>query len=104
MTSRSDLGLPRIKARCASDIQKANNLTEFIRVTLSCGNGEVFATPTGNQSSGVLSSLSRAHGLLIGPAKERVLKTGSQAAVLLLDAGAAADAEAYFEERRRIAN
>jgi len=104
MTSRSDLGLPRIMAQCASDIPTANNLTEFVRVTLSRRNGEVYATPTGNQSSGVLSSLSRAHGLLIGPARERVLKAGSQAAVLLLDAVAAADAEAYFEERLRISN
>jgi molybdopterin molybdotransferase len=104
MIGRSDLGLPRITARCATDIPTANNLTEFIRVTVTRRDGEVCATPTGNQSSGVLSSLSRAHGLLIGPAKERVLKADSQAAVLLLDAGAAADAEAYFEERLRIAN
>lgn len=104
MTSRSDLSLPRITARCAGDIPTANNLTEFVRVTLSRRNGEIYAAPTGNQSSGVLSSLSRAHGLLIGPARERVLKAGSQAAVLLLDAAAAADAEAYFEERLRIAN
>jgi molybdopterin molybdotransferase len=104
MTSRTDLGLPRITVRCANDIQKANNLTEFVRVTLARRNGEVYATPTGNQSSGVLSSLSRAQGLLVGPATERVLKAGSQAAVLLLDVAAVADAEAYFEERRRIAN
>jgi len=104
MIGRSDLGLPRITARCATDIPTANNLTEFVRVTVTRRNGEACATPTGNQSSGVLSSLSRAHGLLIGPAKERVLKAGSQAAVLLLDVGAAADAEAYFEERLRIAN
>jgi len=104
MTNRRDLGLPRIVARCADDVQKANNLTEFVRVTLARRNGEVYATPTGNQGSGVLSSLSRAHGLLIGPASDRVLRAGSQAAVLLLDAAAAADAEAYFEERLRISN
>jgi len=104
MTGRSDLGLPRIMARCASDIPTANNLTEFVRVTLSRRKGEIYAMPTGNQSSGVLSSLSRAHGLLIGPASERVLKAGSQAAVLVLDAVAAADAEAYFEGRLRIMN
>jgi molybdopterin molybdotransferase len=104
MTGRSDLGLPRITVRCASDIPLANNLTEFVRVTLMRRDGEVYAAPTGNQSSGVLSSLSRARGLLIGPAKERVLKAGTQAAVLLLDAGAAADAAAYFEERLRQAN
>ena len=37
-------------------------------------------------------------------ARQRVLEAGAQAAVLLLDRGAAADAEAYFEERLRIAN
>jgi molybdopterin molybdotransferase len=104
MASRSDLGLPRITARCASDISTANSLTEFVRVTLSRRDGEFYAKPTGNQGSGVLSSLSRAHGLLIGPARERVLKAGTQAAVLLLDVDAAAEAEAYFEERLRIAN
>jgi molybdopterin molybdotransferase len=104
MTGRTDVGLPRIVARCACDIPLANNLTEFVRVALSRPGGEVFASPTGNQSSGVLSSLSRAHALLIGPAKERVLKAGSQAAVLLLDPGLAADAAAYFEERLRSAN
>ncbi|MBV8772400.1 MAG: molybdopterin molybdotransferase MoeA, partial [Deltaproteobacteria bacterium] len=104
MTGRNDLGLPRIMARCATDIQKASNLTEFVRVTLVRRNGEVYAAPTGNQSSGVLSSLSRAHGLLVGPATERVLKADTQAAVLLLDSAAAADTEAYFEERLRIAN
>jgi molybdopterin molybdotransferase len=104
MISHRYLGLPRITARCANDIHKANNLTEFVRVTLARRNGEIYAAPTGNQGSGVLSSLSRAHGLLIGPARERVMEAGSQAAVLLLDTEAAADAEAYFEERLRIAN
>jgi molybdopterin molybdotransferase len=104
MSGRNDLGLPRITVRCATDIATANNLTEFVRVTLTRRDGEIYAAPTGNQSSGVLSSLSRAHGLLIGPASERVLKAGSQAAVLLLDNGAATDTAAYFEERLRQAN
>ncbi len=104
MSGRSDLGLPRVMARCAEDIRKANNLTEFVRVTLARRDGELYATPTGNQSSGVLSSLSRAHGLLIGACHENVIKRGTQAAVLLLDMGAAADTEAYFEERLRSQN
>jgi molybdopterin molybdotransferase len=104
MTGRSDLGLPRVIARCSEDIRKANNLTEFVRVTLARRDGELYATPTGNQSSGVLSSLSRAHGLLVGTRQLNVIKRGSQAAVLLLDIGAAADTEAYFEERLRSKN
>jgi molybdopterin molybdotransferase len=73
MTGRRDHGLPRISVRCATDIRVAANLTEFVRVKLERRDGELWATPTGNQSSGVLSSLSRADALLIGPAKETVL-------------------------------
>jgi len=101
MASRNDLALPRVSARCAVDIRVANGLTEFVRVTLTRHDGELYAAPTGNQSSGVLSSLSRAHGLLIGPAAETRLSAGAQATVLLLDAAAAADASAYFEARLR---
>ena len=99
MLGRFELGLPRMTAVCAVPIRTANNLTEFVRVTLERRDGTLYATPTGNQSSGVLSSLSRAHGLLFGPAAATTLAAGSQAAVLLLEAGAAVDCEAWFEER-----
>ena len=101
MTGRRDQGLPRVSVRCAADIRAAANLTEFVRVKLERRDGELWATPTGNQSSGVLSSLSRADALLIGPAKENVLKAGSQATGLLLVAAAAVETEAFFEERLR---
>ncbi len=101
MVGRRDLGLPRVSVRCATDIRVAPNLTEFVRVKLERRDGQLWATPTGNQSSGVLSSLSRADALLIGPAKENVLKAGSQATGLLLVAAAAVETEAFFEERLR---
>jgi len=101
MTGRGDQGLPRVSVRCATDIRVAANLTEFVRVKLERRDGELWATPTGNQSSGVLSSLSRADALLIGPAKENVLKAGSQATGLLLVAAAAVETEAFFEDRLR---
>jgi molybdopterin molybdotransferase len=101
MTGRRDLGLPRVSVRCATDIRVAANLTEFVRVKLERRDGQLWATPTGNQSSGVLSSLSRADALLIGPAKENVLKAGSQATGLLLVAAAAVETEAFFEDRLR---
>jgi len=101
MGGRSDVGLPRVTARCAVDIKTAENLTEFIRVRLERRDGEFFATPTGAQGSGILSSLSRADGLLIGPSKETVLKAGTQAGVLLLT-GPVGDSEVGFEERLRL--
>jgi len=104
MSGQAGLGLPRLSVRCATEIRLAQGLTEFVRVTLERRNDQFFAAPTGNQSSGVLSSLARAQALLIGPARENLLKAGDQATVLLLDAGAVADETAFFEERLRQVN
>lgn len=93
------LGLPRLKVICASDIKVAPNLTEFVRVQIERKNGEFYAKPTGNQGSGILSSLSRADALLIGTAEETVFKAGSPATALLLDSHAATDEDAFFEAR-----
>lgn len=93
------MGLPRIRVTCGADIKVANNLTEFVRVRLERKGSDIYATPTGHQGSGILSSLSRADALLIGPAKENLLKAGSPATVLLLDPHAATDEEAFFEAR-----
>ncbi|MGH7813987.1 MAG: molybdopterin molybdotransferase MoeA [Candidatus Binataceae bacterium] len=97
------LGLPRARARCGCDIRLAKELTEFVRVKLERDREEYVARPTGNQSSGVLSSLSRADGLLIGPAAETMLKAGAYADVLLLGAGAESGPVGAppFEERRQ---
>ena len=63
------LGLPRVNVVCGADIKVAKDLTEFVRVRLERKDGEIYATPTGNQGSGILSSLSRADALLIGSCK-----------------------------------
>jgi molybdopterin molybdotransferase len=102
MGGRGSVGLPRLVAECAGDIRLAHGLTEFVRVKLARrANGALVATPTGNQSSGVLSSLSRADGLLIGPRGKDVLAAGDHATVLALVTGSVTDTEAFFEERRR---
>ncbi|MBF6570080.1 MAG: molybdopterin molybdotransferase MoeA [Candidatus Binataceae bacterium] len=95
------LGLPRISVRCAVDIKKANNLTEFVRVMVERKDGELLVRPTGNQSSGALSSLSRADALLIGPAADNPLKTGSYLTALVLDPEGVTDTESWLEARHR---
>jgi molybdopterin molybdotransferase len=99
MGGHSALGLPRVTARCAVDMKVAANLTEFVRVKLERRDGEIYALPAGSQGSNILSGLSRADGLLVGPAKESLLKAGFQATVLLLAPGA--EAEVGFEEFQR---
>jgi molybdopterin molybdotransferase len=98
MGGRREVGLPRMSARCGGDIRLAKQLTEFVRVKLERRDSDYVAISTGNQGSGILSSVARADGLLIGPAQLDSLRTGDQAIVLLLAAGAAAD-EAFFERR-----
>jgi len=99
MGGHRKLGLPRVHVICGVDIKVSNNLTEFVRVRLARKGSDIYATPTGNQGSGILSSLSRADALLIGPAKENLLKAGSSVTALLLDPHAATDEEAFFEAR-----
>ncbi len=106
MGGRREVGLPRVQARCGVEIKTAKDLTEFVRVKLVRDGEQIVATPTGNQGSGILSSLSRADGLLIGPASESVLTKGAQATVLLLGgtdtlAGAAVTEDTLFEGRRQ---
>jgi molybdopterin molybdotransferase len=101
MAGRRDLGLARIGARCGVDLKLSAGLTDFVRVRLERPGGETVAMPTGAQGSGILSSVSRADGLLVGPAALAMLRAGDQATVLLLAADAAADCEPFFEDRHR---
>ena len=96
--------MPRICVPCGADIKLANNLTEFVRVRLERRAAKTYATPTGNQGSGILSSLSRADALLIGPPPKRFSQGGNQATVLLLETHAASDEEALFEARESTTN
>jgi molybdopterin molybdotransferase len=102
MAGKVRVGLPRVIARCGVDIKISKDLTEFVRVKLERDRDGWLATPTGGQGSGILSSLSRADGLLIGPSTETILKAGAQATVLLLGADGgmgAVTADALFEGR-----
>src|SRR5277367_1486952 len=104
MGGKKRVGLPRVQARCAVDIKISKDLTEFVRVKLERDGDSYRATPTGSQGSGILSSLSRADGLLIGPSTETLLKAGAQATVLLLGgldggSGAVTADDVLFEGR-----
>ncbi|HEY6300396.1 MAG TPA: gephyrin-like molybdotransferase Glp [Candidatus Binatus sp.] len=102
MSGRQRVGLPRVNARCGVDIKTSKDLTEFVRVKLKRDADGWLATPTGGQGSGILSSLSRADGLLIGPSTEAILRAGAQATVLLLGADGgmgAVTADELFEGR-----
>jgi molybdopterin molybdotransferase len=109
MGGRRDVGLPRVQARCGADIKIAKDLTEFVRVKLTRDGEDLVAMPTGNQGSGILSSMSLSDGLLIGPSEANVLEKGAYATVLLVGgtetlgagAGGMVTEETMFTSRRK---
>ena len=58
-----------------------------MRVSLEQDQEGLVATPTSNQSSGVLTSLIRGQGLAIAPIDATVLEAGETVAVQVLDPG-----------------
>ena len=56
-----------------------------MRVQLAEKGGRIEATSTGNQSSGVLRSMTLAHGLMVFPADATEMKAGAEVSVQVLD-------------------
>ncbi len=67
-----------------ADLLHSDGRQSYIRVTLERVNGRLFARSTGNQSSGVLTSLVNADGLLIVPEGITEVPAGARLLVRLL--------------------
>jgi len=76
---------PRVRARLAHALEKKAGRMHFVRVELVHEGHEIVARSTGNQSSGVLSSLCRAQGLALFPADATAIREGEFVEVSLLD-------------------
>ena len=76
---------PVIEARLAEGLTKKAGRLHFVRVHLKRDGSEWLATSTGNQSSGVLRSMTLAHGLLVFPADAAELQAGATVRVQVLD-------------------
>jgi molybdopterin molybdotransferase len=79
------LFLPVVQAILEHDIKKSRGMKEFIRCRLRRENGQPLVSSTGTQSSGVLRSLSLAHGLIVGNEEQIILEKGSRVPVILLN-------------------
>lgn len=77
---------PRISARLGETLAKKPGRLHLVRVRLDREHGEVVATSTGTQSSGVLRSMALAQGLLVFPADADRLAAGETVQVQVLDA------------------
>ena len=84
-----------IRATLTADYRKKAGRLHFVRVALErSSDGGVLANPTGNQSSGVLTSMIRGQGLAIVPLESDGIDAGREVDVQVLD-------PVYFERRDR---
>ncbi|HET6304444.1 MAG TPA: gephyrin-like molybdotransferase Glp [Myxococcota bacterium] len=85
MAGRVRVFRPVVEARLAEPLQKPAGRLHFVRVELARRGAEILATPTGNQSSGVLRSMTEGTGLLVFAAEATRLEAGAVAKVQVLD-------------------
>jgi len=78
---------PVVRARLAGGLKKGRGRLHFVRVSLERQGGALVATPTANQSSGVLTSLVRGQGLAIFPAEAERIAAGDEVDVQVIDPG-----------------
>ena len=84
MLGRTDLTKPTIRAVLDEGITNSGR-RGFIRVMVERREGRFHARTTGEQGSGVLTSMSRANGLAIVPEGTRRVEAGSELTVQMLD-------------------
>lgn len=77
--------LPVIKAIAGEDLADRSDRLKFLRVTLEQTESGIIARSTGTQSSGVLTSMSLAHGLAILGPENNLVEAGEEIDVQLLN-------------------
>ncbi len=85
MAGHRDLFRPVLNAVLREEIEKKAGLIHFIRCRLLKEAGSLYASTTGEQGSGILSSMARADGLIVLPAEKTLFPAGEEVRVLLLN-------------------
>jgi molybdopterin molybdotransferase len=88
---------PVVRARFEGRYRKQPGRLHFVRVAIANTPDGYVARPTGNQSSGVLTSLIRGQGLAIVPLESGDVEAGQSVAVQILDPGFFEGFERGFE-------
>lgn len=86
-----------LAARLATPFKTNPGRTEFVRVQLAPQGGQFIATPTGSQSSVVLTSMARADGFMVVPADCAGLAAGDEVTVQLFDSAVVQDTMDFRE-------
>jgi molybdopterin molybdotransferase len=85
MAGRRRVFRPTVCAILGETLEKRAGRLHFVRVHLERDGDEVLASTTGNQSSGVLRSMTLAQGLLVFPSQATTIAAGAEVDVQLLD-------------------
>ena len=85
MLGRDKWRKPSLGATLMEDVKNRSGRRRFVRVVVSREENEYRARLTGEQGSGILTSMVRANGLLIVPEGTTHLPAGSKAKVQMLD-------------------
>lgn len=96
MMGRENIFRPTIECRLAEEIPSEPGRLHLIRCKLTHQDGEIIASSTGTQSSGVLSSMTMADGLIILPPVREGFPKGFRVKVLLLNSDGAMTPESVF--------
>ncbi|MEW6143265.1 MAG: gephyrin-like molybdotransferase Glp [Chloroflexota bacterium] len=85
MLGLKTLTRPTVKAVLESTINNRDRRRVFARVIVSGHNDKYYATLTGDQGSGILTSMSRANGLAVVPEDIPIARPGQEVDVIMLN-------------------
>lgn len=97
MSGHERIFRPTVTARLRTPLRKKAGRLNLVRVALAFEDGELWASSTGNQSSGVFRSMSDGQGLLVFPGEASALEAGSEVTVQVLDDSFFAGRDRGFE-------
>jgi molybdopterin molybdotransferase len=85
MAGHRNIFRPALPAVLREEIEKKAGLTHFIRCRLVQENGVLYASTTGEQGSGMLSSMAKADALIVLPRERTRFQAGEEVRVLILN-------------------
>jgi len=87
MMGKKNLAKPAIRAIIEDDVVNTDGRRIFARVSVTRRGGQYYASVTGPQGSGILTSMAKANGLAVIPENNKGVKAGDMVVVQMLDWG-----------------
>ena len=85
MLGKSHFARPTVRAELKERVENTAQRRNFIRVRVENQDGHYVARTTGEQGSGILTSVSRANGLLVIPEDVTQVRAGEMVDIQMLD-------------------